>query len=251
MRSKLLLPDLQDHNDLPTGNKQDQSNEDPEAQPRSEEEKQDQFVPVLSEKAQARLIHHQTKLAKSHTFYKPHETETHHAFPLRLLIAVVLLLDLHSCLQISLGICTWAVSAHLLPAAVTTTILCCSITTNILAGVLISIGDRRTRKQDVLERLLKQDLTGEVMKKMKKKQEKETEKEDTKRESEDGRLKAGRASLTAGRSISARAKKGRNSGEVHRDGNGPASFYANNGVGEGEEPDNAHLKVPGALPPFE
>ena len=169
MRSKLLLPDLQDHNDLPTGHKQDQSNQDPEAQPRSKEEKQDQFVPVLSEKAQARLIHHQTKLAKSHTFYKPHETETHHAFPLRLLIAVVLLLDLHSCLQISLGICTWAVSAHLLPAAVTTTILCCSITTNILAGVLISIGDRRTRKQDVLERLLKQDLTGEVMKKMKKK----------------------------------------------------------------------------------
>jgi hypothetical protein len=254
LRSKLLLPDLQDHNDLPTGDRQDQSNEDPEGQPRSKEEKQDQFVPVLSEKAQARLIYHQTKLAKSHTFYKPHETETHHAFPLRLLIAVVLLLDLHSCLQISLGICTWAVSAHRLPAAVTTTILCCSITTNILAGVLISIGDRRTRKQDVLERLLKQDLTGEVMKKMRGKKEKEAEKEDVKRESEDGKFRAGRASLTAGRSILSRAEKGHNGGEMQGDNNA----HDNDGVGEDdnrvggdEEPDNARHKVPGALPAFE
>ena len=170
----------------------------------------------------------------------------------------MLLLDLHSCLQISLGICTWAVSAHRLPAAVTTTILCCSITTNILAGVLISIGDRRTRKQDVLERLLKQDLTGEVMKKMKRKKEKEAEKEDVKRESEDGKFKAGRASLTASRSILARAEKGHNGGEMHRDSNGPMSFHDNDGVGEynnrvgeGEEPDTARHKVPGALPAFE
>ncbi|KAH6613226.1 hypothetical protein F5144DRAFT_587057 [Chaetomium tenue] len=249
LRSKLLLPDLQDHNDLPTGNKQDQSNQDPEAQPRSNEEQQDdQFVPVLSEKAQARLIHHQTKLAKSHTFYKPHETETHHAFPLRLLIAVVLLLDLHSCLQISLGICTWAVSAHLLPAAVTTTILCCSITTNILAGVLISIGDRRTRKQDVLERLLKQDLTGEVMKKMKKKKEKEkeAEMEDTKRGSENSK-----ASLTAGPSIPARVKKECNGDEIRPSYNDPTSIHDYGSVREGEEPDNARLEIPGAFPLFE
>ncbi|KAK3298111.1 uncharacterized protein B0H64DRAFT_394005 [Chaetomium fimeti] len=241
MRSKLLLPDLHDHNDLPTGNSQDQPNQDPEAQPRSKEEKQDQFVPVLSEKAQARLVHHQTKLAKSHTFYKPHETETHHAFPLRLLIAVVLLLDLHSCLQISLGICTWAVSAHLLPAAVTTTILCCSITTNIFAGILISIGDRRTRKQDVLERLLKQDLTGEVMKKMKKKKEKEAEKKDAKREDEDGDSKAGKTSTTASLSIPIRAEKQRKSSEMNRDGNKPASW-------NGEEPDDVCPGVPGAFP---
>lgn len=59
------------------------------------------------------------------------------------------------------------------PAAVTTTILCCSIATNAAAGILISLGDRRTRKKDVLERLLKQDLTAEAMTKVRKQKEKE------------------------------------------------------------------------------
>ncbi|AEO70995.1 uncharacterized protein THITE_2011359, partial [Thermothielavioides terrestris NRRL 8126] len=178
MRKRLLLPELRDHNDLPTRNGEGRSAPDLEAQA---PQQQDEFFPVLSEKEQARLVHHQTKLANSHTFYKPHETETHHAFPLRLLIAVVLLLDLHSCLQIALGACTWGIPYDSRPTALTTTILCCSITANLTAGILISIGDRRTRKQDVLDRLLKQDLTGEVMKKMRKKREKEAQKDDGKR----------------------------------------------------------------------
>lgn len=183
MRKKLLLPDLPDHNDLPTGHHDPTGTlSDVEAQRIAEKIKQDElkntrdeFIPVLSEKEHARLIHHQTKLAKSHTFYKPHETETHHAFPLRLLIAVVLLLDLHSCLQVSLGAVTFGIPYETRPAAATTTILCCSIFTNILAGVLITVGDRRTRKKDVLERLMRQEMTGEVMKKIVKKKEKEKE----------------------------------------------------------------------------
>lgn len=141
---------------------------------------------MLSDKEQARLEHHQAKLAKSHTFYKPHETETHRAFPLRLLIAVIVLLDLHSCLQIALGACTWGIAYEVRPHAVTTTILCCSIATNIAAGVLISIGDRRTRKRDVLDRLLKQELTEEVMKKMHKRKAKETQKEKANKDSSAG-----------------------------------------------------------------
>lgn len=259
---------MQDHNDLPTGdhdgqegqqeqgenrqsgNRQDSPEQDLEAQNQRTSTKQNEYFPVLSDKAEARLVHHQTKLAKSHTFYKPHETETHHAFPLRLLIAVVLLLDLHSCLQISLGICTWAVSAHRLPAAVTTTILCCSITTNITAGILISIGDRRTRKQDVLERLLKQDLTGEVMKKMKKKKEKEAEKEHAKMESEDGVLWSNNTSFTTNLStLPARIDKYRKSGERSRSQDGaasPASPSQSNAPQT--QDDDGHLKVPGALP---
>jgi hypothetical protein len=210
LRKRLLLPDLRDHNDLPTGSAQSIPEQDLEAQV---QRKDDEFFPVLSEKEQARLVHHQAKLAKSHTFYKPHETETHHAFPLRLLITVVVLLDLHSCLQIALGACTWGIPYEVRSTALTTTILCCSITTNIVAGVLISIGDRRTRKRDVLERLLKQDLTGEVMKKMSKKREKEIQKDEGKKESEDGGTKAGRTSLTASLSMPTRADKSRTSGE--------------------------------------
>ncbi|KAK3937050.1 hypothetical protein QBC46DRAFT_393733, partial [Diplogelasinospora grovesii] len=154
MRKKLLLPKLKDHNDLPI----DKTNPDPSN--------------LEAGREQAKLVHHQEKLAKSHTFYKPHETETHHAFPLKLLIAVVVLLDLHSCLQISLGACTWGIDYRVRPTALTTVILCCSIAANSAAGLLITIGDRRTRKKDVIERLLKQDLTQQAMKKIQKEKEK-------------------------------------------------------------------------------
>jgi hypothetical protein len=179
LRKKLRLPVLQDHNDLPTSD----SVPDIEA---AQVAQKDEFVPVLSEKEQATLLHHQKKLARSHTFYKPHETETHNAFPLRLLIAIVLLLDLHSCLQVTLGAVTWGIPYAVRPAAVTTTVLCCSIATNALAGILISIGDRRTRKKDVIERLVKQELTAQAMKKVRKEKEKEEEK---KREEEEGKDK--------------------------------------------------------------
>ncbi|KAK4462886.1 hypothetical protein QBC42DRAFT_325895 [Cladorrhinum samala] len=201
-RKKLLLPDLKDHNDLPTGEAQpappsppvtknilrrsnsssdNQASQDQDIEALAQRpvaKSTDEFFPVLSDREQDLLTHHQAKLAKSHTFYKPHETETHHAFPLRLLIAVVLLLDLHSCLQISLGAVTWGIPYDRRPAAATTTILCCSITANIMAGVLISIGDRRTRKKDVLERLMRQEMTEEMMKKIRKKKEKVKEEEE-------------------------------------------------------------------------
>jgi len=202
MRRKLLLPNLKDHNDLPTEkDRHKPTTPAPESPKNSQEEEKDleaqrvaskdTFYPVLSDKEQELLTHHQTKLAKSHTFYKPHETETHHAFPLRLLIAIVLLLDLHSCLQISLGAVTWGIPYARRPAAATTTILCCSITANILAGVLISIGDRRTRKKEVLDRLMRQEMTEEMMKKITKNKEKARE-EAEKKEREERELKEGK-----------------------------------------------------------
>ncbi|KAF1810536.1 hypothetical protein P152DRAFT_460237 [Eremomyces bilateralis CBS 781.70] len=128
---------------------------------------------VLTPKEQQRLSHHQKKFARSHTFYKPHETPTHYAFPLRYLIAIVVLLDCHSLLQISLGACTWGIYYKVRPVAITTVILCFSIACNITAGVLISIGDRKTRKKDVRELLKRQKLTGEAVKVIEKKKEKE------------------------------------------------------------------------------
>ncbi|KAK1828893.1 hypothetical protein QBC39DRAFT_264192 [Podospora conica] len=180
LRKKLRLPVLNDHNDLPTAD----TPPDVEA---AQVSQKDEFIPVLSDKEQATLLHHQKKLARSHTFYKPHETETHNAFPLRLLIAIVLLLDLHSCLQVTLGAVTFGIPYETRPAAVTTTVLCCSITANALAGILISIGDRRTRKKDVIERLVKQELTAQAMKRVRKEKEKEEkEKEEQKKKEEEG-----------------------------------------------------------------
>lgn len=162
LRKEKALPKLEDHNDLPAILPED-----------IEDQIVEDEISVLNPAQQKKLQHHQKKFNRSHTFYKPHETTTHHAFPLRLLVAVVVLLDCHSLLQIALGTCTWAISYKTRPFALTTVILCCSITVNITAGVLISVGDHRTRKKEVLERMFKQDLTKEAIRKMEKRREKE------------------------------------------------------------------------------
>lgn len=131
----------------------------------------------LTSKQRKSLAHHQKKLAKSHSFYKPHETFTHHAFPLGHLIAIIVLLDCHSCLQISLGATTWGIDYHHRPFAITTVILCVSIACNLSAGLVIMYGDRKTRKKDVVDLLNRQALTGAAIKKVKKKRNREQETE--------------------------------------------------------------------------
>lgn len=163
----MSLPELENKNDLP----RDQIASDladPEAGRPDESPDSGKEVSVLSPKQQKKLVYHQTKMAKSHTFYKPNETETHYAFPISFLIAIVVLLDLHSCLQICLGSVTWAIDYHRRSTALTTTILCCSIAANTTAGILIALGDRRTRKKDVIERMFRQELTDDAMRKVQK-----------------------------------------------------------------------------------
>ncbi|KAH7378697.1 hypothetical protein BKA66DRAFT_442725 [Pyrenochaeta sp. MPI-SDFR-AT-0127] len=173
-RKKEMLPELHDHNDLPSGNA-------PISGPRTvdpeDPEKQWEFT-VLTPKQQQKLEHHQEKFCKSHSFYKPHETETHYAFPLRFLVAIVVLLDCHSLLQISLGACTWGIYYKNRPFAITTVILICSITCNATAGLLIWLGDKRTRKKDVLERMNRQELTEEAIKEVERKKQRESESEE-------------------------------------------------------------------------
>lgn len=195
-REKLGLPELVDHNDLPEQRKEEVEPAEVDLEslvarrmPRGLARKITPMIPkslaqrmvtrnqtneasyeysVLSDEELAKLEYHERKFSKSHTFYKPHETETHFAFPLKLLVTVVLLLDLHSCLQISLGACTWGIPYKTRPFALTTVILCCSITCNIMGGVLISVGDKRTRKKDVIERMMRQELTSEGIEEMEK-----------------------------------------------------------------------------------
>ncbi|KAJ8612711.1 hypothetical protein MRB53_037287 [Persea americana] len=134
---------------------------------------------------QKRFNWHATKFSNSHTFYKPHETTTHHAYPLGFMIAVVVLLDLHSCFQVALGTCTWVIidanghedhklhnRRHYVGEVVTTVILCFSLTSNILAGILVSIGDKRCRKKEVVERMFRQQLTTEALRKVVKRKKK-------------------------------------------------------------------------------
>jgi hypothetical protein len=157
LRREQNLPKLKDENDLPAPAVLDP---DLEAQFKKPE------APVLTPEQQATLTHHQEKYHKSHTFYRPHETPTHRAFPLSLLIAVTVLLDCHSCLQMALGGTTWGIYYKRRPSALTATILSCSISCNITAGLLISYGGRRTRKVEEVEKRLRQALTAEAMRRM-------------------------------------------------------------------------------------
>ena len=64
LRAERGLPPIDDPNDIP----------DPS-------DAQD-YVSVLSEKQQAQLRHQQEQFAKSQTWYRPHATATHTAFPI-------------------------------------------------------------------------------------------------------------------------------------------------------------------------
>lgn len=173
IREKRQLPHLKNKNDLPIrGEAEAEADLEAGEIPKGEEYE----YSVLNRVQQLKLQHHQAKFAKSHTFYKPHETITHHAFPQQILIAIVVILDCHSLLQISLGATTYGIDYHVRPFALTTVILCCSIACNITGGVLITVGDRMTRKKDVVERMFRQQLTKEAMKKMQKRRKKENAK---------------------------------------------------------------------------
>ncbi|KAI0126015.1 hypothetical protein BJ170DRAFT_584009 [Xylariales sp. AK1849] len=185
LRDRIKAPDLKDKNDLPHETVVTRQEELDLEAARNRHAKEE--LSVLTPEQQRKLEHHQTKFANSHTFYKPHETETHYAFPLRLLVAVVVLLDCHSCFQIALGLCTWCIDYRTRPGALTATILSCSIAVNTTAGILITIGDRRTRKKDVVERMFRQELTKEAMRRVQERKEKEAEKE-AKKEAENNGL---------------------------------------------------------------
>ncbi|PNS21797.1 sodium/hydrogen antiporter [Sphaceloma murrayae] len=172
LRKEKRLPKLPNQNDLPTRISLDINRviETPDLEAArthvSSDAGDDEYVSVLTPEQQRKLEHHQTKFAKSHTFYKPHETETHYAFPLRLLVAIVVLLDFHSIFQIALGVTT--------------------LTCNITGGILISIGDKRTRKKEVRERMFRQELTDQAIKKVEKRRKKKEGIEGSQESSSDG-----------------------------------------------------------------
>ena len=183
LRREKALPPLTDENDLPSAHPTEAKPETPKEEKGNDDndiENASAFsgiapheISILKPAQQAKLEHHQAKFAKSHSFYKPHETTTHHAFPLHMLVAAVILLDCHSLLQIMLGSFTWGWSYHTRPPWITAVILSISITVNITAGIVISVGDRMTRKKEVVERMFRQALTEEGIKKLRKKKRRE------------------------------------------------------------------------------
>jgi len=161
LRKERGLPALQDRNELPARPKSHSWEADEPGDPGAQDI-------VLTAEQQRKLEYHQTKFANSHSFYKPHETSTHRAFSLRLLILIVVLLDCHSLFQMALGGTTWGIYYKVRPKALTAVILSCSITCNISAGVTITIGDKRSRKKLVIEQMFRQGVTEDALKHLRK-----------------------------------------------------------------------------------
>lgn len=121
---------------------------------------------VLTKGEQEVLEYHQRKFHASHTFYRYHATSTHHAFPLDLMIVITCLLDCHSLLQGTLGGCTWGIKYTHRPTALTATLISCSLSCNAVAGLIIWLGGRKTKKTEEVERRLKVALEQEALAKI-------------------------------------------------------------------------------------
>ncbi|KAE8272017.1 hypothetical protein A4X09_0g321 [Tilletia walkeri] len=126
--------------------------------PNSEEETQVlQDIQVLSP-AQAEHLHVlQTKFAHGASWYRPHETPTHRAFPIRTALWITILNDGNSMFQCMLCGVMWGFATHYQdrPAWTTGSLIPFSFLCGIGAGVLIARGSKKTKKTDEVEERLR------------------------------------------------------------------------------------------------
>ncbi|TFY59690.1 hypothetical protein EVJ58_g5638 [Rhodofomes roseus] len=123
LRCAAGLPELYDPNDLP----------DPHYDAN--------FVPVLTEEEQVDLHYQQHKFMLSQTWYRPHGTQTHRAFPIE-----------YVCCLLS-GV-MWGLNRFNRPAWTDGTTLPAAFVAGIAAGVLIWWGSKKTKRvKEVTDRL--------------------------------------------------------------------------------------------------
>ncbi|KIR34432.1 hypothetical protein I310_02645 [Cryptococcus deuterogattii CA1014] len=134
-REKLDLPPIEDENDLP----------DPQDIPG--------YIHVLNEKEAAKLRYHQEKFALSQTWYKPHATATHRAFPIRWALWNTILMDGNSFFQ-----CILCGYWHERPAWTTGCLIPLSFLCGIGAAVLIYCGSAKTKKHQAVSEKLRQAM---------------------------------------------------------------------------------------------
>ncbi|KII95087.1 hypothetical protein PLICRDRAFT_33917 [Plicaturopsis crispa FD-325 SS-3] len=136
LRAKAGLPQLYDEDDLP----------DPAYDP--------SYVHVLSEAEQRDLHHQQVRFQKHQTWYRPHGTETHRAFPINTALLVCLFNDGNSVFQIILCACMWSLNRFQRPAWTTGSLIPLSFLCGIASAVCMWRGGAKTKRtKEVQERL--------------------------------------------------------------------------------------------------
>ncbi|GJE84182.1 hypothetical protein PsYK624_002580 [Phanerochaete sordida] len=142
-RAAAGIPDLYDNNDLPD--------------PLYDEN----HIHVLTDKEQADLHYQQHKFMQSMTWYRPHGTTTHRAFPIDLALWICIMNDLNSLFQCMLSACMWSMDRFQRPAWTTATTLPAAFVCGILAGVFIWWGAKKTRRHEEVEQRLRAALAME------------------------------------------------------------------------------------------
>ncbi|KAI0650754.1 hypothetical protein C8Q79DRAFT_1006990 [Trametes meyenii] len=159
LRQKASLPELYDPDDLP----------DPVYDPN--------YIQVLTEDQQIDLHYRelfpaaislrmlysapfseQHKFMASQTWYRPHGTQTHRAFPIDLALWICVCNDLNSFFQCLLSGTMWGLDRFARPAWTTGTTLPAAFVAGIVAGVLIYWGGRKTRRTEQVEERLRMAL---------------------------------------------------------------------------------------------
>ncbi|GLB33910.1 putative RNA pol II promoter Fmp27 protein [Lyophyllum shimeji] len=144
LRKKAGIPQLFDEDDLP----------DPKYDPN--------YVHVLTEKDEKFLHRQQRKFQYSQTWYRPHGTETHRAFPINTALLICLLNDGNSIFQIMLCGTMWGLDRFQRPAWSTGILIPCSFLCGIAAAVFIWRGGQKTKRvAEVEERLRAALLAGD------------------------------------------------------------------------------------------
>jgi len=142
-RRKAGLPELYDPDDLP----------DPVYDAN--------YVHVLTEEEQMDLHYQQHKFMESQTWYRPHGTETHRAFPINIALWICILNDLNSFFQCLLSGCMWGLNRFTRPAWTTATTLPAAFIAGILSGFFIYWGGRKTKRTKEVEERLRAVLATE------------------------------------------------------------------------------------------
>lgn len=118
------------------------------------------FVHVLTTEQEKRLHHEQIEFSKSQTWYRPHGTETHRAFPIGTALLICLLIDGNSIAQAMLCACMWSMDRFQRPAWTTGTLIPVSFLCAIAASVLIWWGGKKTKRTEHVENRLRAALEG-------------------------------------------------------------------------------------------
>lgn len=140
LRDKAGLPQLFDADDLP----------DPAYDPT--------FVHVLTEREQQDLHYQQVKFRESQTWYRPHGTVAHRAFPINTALWICLFVDGNSAFQVILSSCMWSMNRFERPAWTTGSLIPASFLCGIISAVLIWRGGQLTRRTKQIENTLRTAL---------------------------------------------------------------------------------------------